>query len=295
MGIADVVPGVSGGTIAFISGIYTPLIQSLASVSHKQRLHELRRGEWLTFFKNCNGSFLLTLGGGIAVSILTLARLIDYLLHHYPVQLWAFFFVLILSSALIILKKSFVPGVKTNIAFFSGALGAFFLTTAAPSALPTTPSLYLLFLNGMIAITAMLLPGISGSYLLVIMGSYATIITALKNFEFSIIFVFALGCAAGILCFSRALAYILKHHRHLTFALLLGFIIGALPKAWPWKSAAGTLLSPAAYAAIQPSGSGAHLSSSLLFMALAVLFTWGLVRLGRLGQVDSQALQRPQT
>jgi len=232
MGGADVVPGVSGGTIAFISGIYEELIHSIKSfdLDAIRLLFAFRLQE---FWQTINGNFLIVLFLGIATSIISLAKLITFLLQEYPIQLWSFFFGLIVISALSVgtqIKK------KNFVSVFSGIVGvivAFWVTTATPAVTPD--GLWFIFLSGMVAICAMILPGISGSFILLIFGKYEFILSSLHNLELIVILVFILGCLVGILSFSRIVSWLLLHYHDLTIAMLAGFMIGSLNKIWPWK------------------------------------------------------------
>ncbi|MEJ8801051.1 DUF368 domain-containing protein [Pontibacter sp. H249] len=232
MGAADVVPGVSGGTIAFITGIYEELLNSIRSVNG-EAIKLLLRFNIAGFWKHINGTFLVVLLAGIGLSFASLSRLILYLLANYPEMLWSFFFGLIVASAVVVAKKitRWTPGV-----IISGVVGAaiaFYITVATPG---QTPEAYwFIFLSGAIAICAMILPGISGSFILVLLAKYEFIMLALKDFKISIIITFGLGCLTGILSFSHVLNWMLKHYHNITVALLTGFMVGSLNKVWPWK------------------------------------------------------------
>ncbi|MFD1187405.1 DUF368 domain-containing protein [Pontibacter rugosus] len=232
MGAADVVPGVSGGTIAFITGIYEELLGSIRSVNG-EAIKLLLRFNLLGFWKHINGNFLLVLLAGIGLSFASLSRLILYLLENYPEMLWSFFFGLIVASAVVVAKQvtRWTPGVV--IAGLLGAAIAYYITVATPG---QTPEAYwFIFLSGAIAICAMILPGISGSFILVLLGKYEYIMLALKDFRISIILTFALGCIAGILSFSHVINFMLKRYYNITISLLTGFMVGSLNKVWPWK------------------------------------------------------------
>lgn len=232
MGAADVVPGVSGGTIAFITGIYEELINSIKSVDGNA-IKLLFSGNIKSFWVKINGSFLLVLLTGIIVSMLSLAKLIIYLLEYHPIPLWSFFFGLILVSAFIVVrevKKFRFQVVLTGIA---GLAIAYLITTATPAETPQ--ALWFIFLAGCIAISAMILPGISGSFILLILAKYQFIIESLSTFNLPVILVFILGCIVGLATFSRIISWIFNHYHDLTVALLAGFMIGSLNKVWPWK------------------------------------------------------------
>ncbi len=232
MGGADVVPGVSGGTIALITGIYEELIDSIKSLN-LDTVKLLLAGKIADFWKAINGTFLLVLFAGIATSLLSLARLITFLMETYPIQLWSFFFGLIIISAIYVAKEIANWTVKAVIALVLGALIAYLITVASPAETPT--ALWFIFISGAIAICAMILPGISGSFILLILGKYIFIITALKEADISVIAVFGIGCVVGLLSFARVISWLLSNYHTLTIAVLAGFMIGSLNKIWPWK------------------------------------------------------------
>ena len=232
MGAADVVPGVSGGTIAFITGIYDKLILSINSFD-PEAFKLFFTGKFKEFLIKTNFLFLLTILGGILTSVFSLAKLISYLLKNYPVQIWSFFFGLVLASMYIVLKEVSKWRVSTVLAFIFGTLGAFFLVGMIPV---TTPSAWwFTFLSGFIAISAMILPGISGSFMLVLLSQYERILTAVHTFKISVLLMFSAGAGAGIIAFSKILGYFLKYYRDVTMAVLSGFMLGSLRKVWPWK------------------------------------------------------------
>ena len=232
MGAADIVPGVSGGTMAFITGIYDTLLSSIRSVDAEfvRRVFKLdMRGAW----EHINGGFLLALMAGIVTSIITLARLISWLLENHPVPLWAFFFGLILASALVLLRQ--VRG-------WSPARGLCLLTgviVAATIALAPVVNMHFglagVFISGFLAICAMILPGISGSFILVLLGMYGTVLAAVNAIDLLFLGVLATGAVAGLLCFSRLLHFLLHRFHEGTMALLTGFLFGSLLVVWPWK------------------------------------------------------------
>ena len=232
MGAADVVPGVSGGTIAFIVGIYDELIDSIKSIN-MQSLKLLFTGKLRAFWKAINGNFLFFLIAGIAISVFSLAKLITFLLETEPVLVWSFFFGLVLASTWFVSKDIKEGNWKTVPSFLAGAVIAYYITVATPAETPT--HLLFIFLCGAIAICAMILPGISGSFILVLLGKYFYIMEAVKTLDFVVLGVFALGCLLGITSFSRLLSYALKHLRNITLAVLSGFMLGSLNKVWPWK------------------------------------------------------------
>jgi len=232
MGAADVVPGVSGGTIAFISGVYEELIATLNSINLNS-LKTLKLQGVSATWKKINGNFLLALFVGILLSILTLSKLVAWLLLEEPVLLWAFFFGLVLASIIFVLKKIN----QWNSAVFLGLIlgGVFAYQLTQLNALGNSDSNWYLFLSGAIAICAMILPGISGAFILVILGSYANVLQALNDKDIAKITIFMTGALIGILSFSRLLKWLFKRFKNMTLAVLTGFMIGALSKIWPWK------------------------------------------------------------
>ncbi len=232
MGAADVVPGVSGGTIAFITGIYEELLDSIRSVD-AGAIKLLLGFRLADFWRHINGTFLLVLLSGIGFSVLALSRVILFLLANHPELLWSFFFGLIVASAWVVGRK--IGRWSTGVVLF-GLLGtaiAYYVTVATPAQTPEAH--WFIFLSGAIAICAMILPGISGSFLLVLMAKYEFILNAVKELRLDVIAVFGAGCVVGILSFSRVLNWALKHHHNTTVALLTGFMVGSLNKVWPWK------------------------------------------------------------
>ncbi|MEM7185836.1 MAG: DUF368 domain-containing protein, partial [Bacteroidota bacterium] len=232
MGAADAVPGVSGGTIAFISGIYEELITTIGNVNFSL-IGTLRKQGFMAFWKQLNGGFLLALLSGIILSFVSFMRLAKYLLEHHPILIWSFFFGLIIASIIYVGKQIKKWNLGAVIALLAGAGVAYFITTLA--SLGSNESSYFLFLAGAIAICAMILPGISGSFILVILGAYKTLSDAIHDLDVKKLLLFVAGAVVGLLSFSRLLKWLFKHHENTTLALLTGFIIGSLNKIWPWK------------------------------------------------------------
>lgn len=253
MGAADVVPGVSGGTIAFISGIYEELLKSIKSAD-VQSLKLLLSFKLKEFWVHINGGFLLPLFIGIVVSIISLAKGISYLLDHEPVLIWSFFFGLIIASILFIIKQVKEWSIGGVGALIAGAIIAYGITVMAPAQIPD--GLVYIFFAGALAICAMILPGISGSFILLLLGAYSTIlgavsgcIDAVRAGEWmalaehgTILGVFIAGCALGITSFARALSWMFQNAYNATIALLSGFMLGSLNKVWPWKETLETRL-----------------------------------------------------
>ena len=232
MGAADVVPGVSGGTMAFITGIYDRLLAAIRAFD-LTALQLLFKRDLRALWQHVDGSFLLALVAGIVTSVVSLARLLSWLLEHHPVPLWAFFFGLILASALILLRQ--VPGWSAPrlLALLGGV--AIALTIGLSPVLNLDVGLGVVFVAGFIAICAMILPGISGSFILVLLGMYGTVLSALKGFDLIFLLVLASGAACGLLVFSRLLHWLLQRFHGATLATLTGFLFGSLVVVWPWK------------------------------------------------------------
>ncbi|MEG2945333.1 MAG: DUF368 domain-containing protein, partial [Bacteroidales bacterium] len=225
-------PGVSGGTIAFIVGIYEELINSIKSIN-LDSLRLLATFRLKKFWEAINGNFLLTVVSGILISIFSLAKLITFLLENHPVMVWSFFFGLVLASTYVVSKRIRKLSLSRWIIFAIGAVAAYFITIATPASTPE--GLWFIFLSGAIAICAMILPGISGSFILVLLGKYFYIMTAVKSFNIPVMITFACGAGIGIISFSNVLSWLLRKYHDLTIALLAGFMLGSLNKVWPWK------------------------------------------------------------
>lgn len=246
MGAADVVPGVSGGTIAFISGIYEELIESIDNLNLSV-FKVWKTSGFKTAWQSINGNFLLALFSGIIISILSLSKLIKWLLHNEPILLWSFFFGLVLASILYIAKqiKNWSPLIY--IAITLTALLSYLITLTEPFASPDSP--FYLFFCGFLAIIAMILPGVSGAFILLILGAYQTAIDTINNLRDGLFtgnmelfkdallnfILLAIGAVVGLKVFSKILNWMFKHKKNITLAILTGFMIGSLNKIWPWK------------------------------------------------------------
>ena len=237
MGAADVVPGVSGGTIAFISGIYKELIDSISNLN-LGLITTLKKSGFKTFWHEANANFLVSVFLGILISALSVMNLMHYLLEHFPVQVWSFFFGLVAASIIFVGKqiKNWTP-ILLGIFFLSAAVA---YSISKVNVVDSSENLMYLFLCGAVAICAMILPGISGSFILVLMGAYSTISSAVHNKEILKLGVFFAGCLVGLLSFSRLLKWLFSRYENATLVILTGFILGSLNKIWPWKK---TLLS----------------------------------------------------
>lgn len=232
MGAADAVPGVSGGTIAFISGIYEELINTISGVNFSL-ITTLRKEGFFAFWNQLNGNFILALLSGIVISFVSFMRLAKYLLENHPILIWSFFFGLIIASIYFVGKQITRWHLSTILGVIIGTVIAYYITTIPASGV--NDSSYFLFFAGAIAICAMILPGISGSFILVILGAYKTLSVAIHDFDFKKLALFVGGAIVGLLSFSHILKWLFKTYHNLTLALLTGFILGSLNKVWPWK------------------------------------------------------------
>ncbi|MFT5781902.1 MAG: putative membrane protein [Pseudomonas sp.] len=231
MGAADVVPGVSGGTVAFITGIYDELLRSLANFP--QAIGLLLRGRIAAAWQAANATFLLVLLAGILTSVLSLARLITYLLAEQPIPVWSFFFGLIVVSSHLVSREIQRWNWNRGVSFACGAGFAYWITVATPMQLGDDP--FTLFCAGAIAICAMILPGISGSFILVLLGLYGVVLAAVNNLNVLLLGFFASGCLLGLISFASLLRWVLTRWRDLSLAFLTGLMLGSLNKIWPWK------------------------------------------------------------
>lgn len=290
MGAADVVPGVSGGTIAFIAGIYEELINSIKSID-LQAVRLLLSLKFADFWKKINGTFLLSVVGGVAISIFSLARLMTWLLEHHPIYIWSFFFGLIIASSVLVAREIKHWNLGTVIALLAGAVIAYVITVMSPAETPNT--WWFIILSGAIAICAMILPGISGAFILLLMGKYSYILGAVSHLEIGIILLFVVGALGGIISFSHLLSWLLKNHHTITVATLTGFMVGSLNKVWPWKETLRTYtdshgyIKPLEEANVSPFRfEELYQAEPLLWQAIAMcaagfLLIWGLETIGR--------------
>ena len=233
MGAADVVPGVSGGTIAFISGIYEELLGSISNIN-LELFKTLKNEGFKIAWKKLNGNFLLALFLGIFISVVSLAKAIKYLLENEPILLWSFFFGLVLASIIYIAKQIKKWNFISVLVLIIGAFVAYYITTLNPL-VNENSSLLFMFIAGALAICAMILPGISGAFILVLLGAYKPILSAVSDKDLKTIAVVGLGAIVGLLSFSKILKWLFNHYKDYTLAVLTGFIIGSLNKIWPWK------------------------------------------------------------
>ncbi len=234
MGAANVIPGVSGGTIALLTGIFTEIIDALNAMMSPESWKLLLNGKFKDFWKKIHGAFLVSLFIGVLVSIFTLAKVMVYVMDYYPIQTWAFFFGLIIASSAYMIYD--IKGWKINDFLFFAigiALGVAICTLSPTS---TPDDLWFIFICGAIAVCTMILPGISGSFILVILGKYDYIMQAVNQMNIPVLGVFAIGCIIGILGFSKFLHWLLARCERQTMLVLVGFVIGALVKVWPWNN-----------------------------------------------------------
>ena len=239
MGAADVVPGVSGGTIAFITGIYEELIDSIRGINLKA-VKLFFTGRWSSFWRQINGNFLLAVFSGIFVSVLSLAKLLEYLLEHQPVLIWSFFFGLVLASSYVISRKISRWDYSKILALAGGTAIAFYITSVTPTT--TTDAHWFVILSGGIASCAMILPGISGSFILLLLGKYTFALHAVNERILVDLFLLGFGAVSGLILFANFLSWLLRRYHDLTVAMLVGFMIGSLNKIWPWKEIVTSIL-----------------------------------------------------
>lgn len=291
MGAADVVPGVSGGTIAFVTGIYEELLRSITSVD-AEALRLLFRFKLKSLWTKINGSFLLVLFGGIITSIISLAKLVTFLLSTYPIQVWSFFFGLILISCIIIMREIEKWNLSVILFFILGCAAAYFISTSTGIQMPNT--LLFIFFSGILAICAMILPGISGAFILLLIGKYEYMMRALTSTDIPVIATFVTGCVIGLILFARLLSWTLSKYRSISIATLAGIMLGSLYKVWPWKTALSYRLNqegyqvPAFEKSVLPgeflriTGQDPHIFYAILFAALGIFLVILLEKLASL-------------
>ncbi len=300
MGAADVVPGVSGGTIAFISGIYEELISSIDKINLGV-FKVWRSSGFKKAWQSINGTFLLVLFSGIAISILSLAKAIKWLLHNEPVLLWSFFFGLVLASIIYIAKQIENWSVPIVLGIILTSILSYYITLAEPFASPESP--YYLLFCGFIAIIAMILPGVSGAFILLILGAYQTAIETINNLRDGILdgnmqlfkdalinfLLLAVGAIIGLKVFSKVLNWMFQNKKNITLAILTGFMIGSLNKIWPWKEVLSYRINsegievPLLEKSISPfQFDGDHkFTAALLLMVIGFITIFALEYLGR--------------
>jgi putative membrane protein len=289
MGAADVVPGVSGGTIAFITGIYSELLHSLSRFN-LQFITTLKNQGVKAAWLHINGNFLLSLGLGIIVSILSLAQLVTYLLDSHPLLVWSFFFGLIVASSIFVLRQIRGWNVGGIILLIAGITLAVAIGQLRPAEVVASNAY--IFMAGAIAICAMILPGISGSFILLLLGVYGHVLGAVKALDLTTLALFGSGCVVGLLSFVRILTWLLDHYHQRIIALLAGFIAGSLYLVWPWKEVLSVytdshgIEQPLTQANVLPAdfelltGQSAQLLPCILLMISGLLVVFALEKLG---------------
>ncbi len=240
MGAADVVPGVSGGTMAFILGIYEELINSIRVIASAETIKLLLGFKLKEVFEVIPWKFLLAIGVGIMLAILSLARFLEWALQNHPVLLWSFFFGLVMASIITVSRRVSRWNGINIIGLIIGTIIGYIIVGLVPMQTPN--GYWFFFLSGAIAICAMILPGISGSFILVLLGKYETILGAVNNRDFVTLFFVAAGAAIGIVSIAQVLGWLFKRYHDLTVALLIGLMVGSLRKIWPWKETIATII-----------------------------------------------------
>jgi putative membrane protein len=274
MGAADVVPGVSGGTIAFITGIYEELINSIKNID-VEAVRLFFTGRWKSFWKKINGNFLLAVFAGIFISVLSLARLLEFLLEQHPIMIWSFFFGLVLASSYVVSRKISHWEYVKIVALVGGIGIAFYITSVTPTT--TTDSSWFVILSGGLASCAMILPGISGSFILLLLGKYSFALHAVNERILLDLLLLGVGAVTGLILFANLLSWLLKKYHDITIAVLVGFMIGSLNKIWPWKETLETIvvdgkMKPLVEKNILPAPGAAddHFWTALLMMAAGI-------------------------
>lgn len=280
MGAADVVPGVSGGTIAFITEIYEELVNSIKSIN-AQALKGLFSKGIGAFWRQINGNFLVAVFLGIMISVFSLANLLEHLLHTYPILVWSFFFGLIIASAIYVAKKITHWNLKKIAGIIGGIVVAYSITELTPAQTPEAS--WFIFISGALAICAMILPGISGAFILLLLGKYQFVIGAVGNLNVSVLAILVVGALVGIISFSNLLSWLLRKYHDVTIAVLAGFMVGSLNKIWPWKQTVSTFIDrhgevqPLVQKNVLPSEFAAHTGQDPLLIKALILAAVGFV------------------
>lgn len=275
MGSADLVPGVSGGTIALIVGVYEDLINSIKTVSGTTLKLGLK-GQIKEAIASVPFKFLVPLGLGLLTAVLTLAKALEWLLLNQPVFLWSFFFGLVLASIVVVGRRVKVWSIQAVVSFTIGAISAYAIVGLVPVETPATLPAF--FISGLIAICAMILPGVSGSFLLIIMGKYSQILTAVSERNFVVLGTVAIGAVLGLALFSRVLSWLFEHYHDTAIAALTGVMLGSLRKIWPWKEVLQTYLDshgvemPLVEQNILPSAYDQNFLLAVLLMVIGMVF-----------------------
>jgi len=274
MGAADAVPGISGGTIALLLGIYEKLINTIGNINISL-LKDLKSNGFTYFWQKLNGNFLLSLIIGIGISLITFVKITAYLFDKYPILIWSFFLGLVIATIYVIYKliKSWN---YINIIFVIIATLISFYLTKINAIDNINISLSYILICGIIAASAMIIPGISGALILVILGLYSTIINAVNNLEFDKIITFTSGAIIGLLSFSKIIKWMFSKNSSLTYSILLGFVIGSLSKVWPWKSELGQNILPSSYIGEN------YLFYSIILISIGFLLIFSLEKIQKL-------------
>ena len=274
MGAADAVPGVSGGTIALLLGIYEELINSIGNINISL-FKELYKNGFYSFWKKLNGNFLLSLITGILFSLVTFVKLTAYFFDKHPILIWSFFLGLVLATIYVIYKliKSWN---YINIIFVIIATLISFYLTKINAIDNINISLSYILICGIIAASAMIIPGISGALILVVLGLYSTMINAVDNLEFDKIITFTSGAIIGLLSFSKIIKWMFSKNSSLTYSILLGFVIGSLSKVWPWKSELEQNILPSSYIGEN------YLFYSIILISIGFLLIFSLEKIQKL-------------
>ena len=276
MGTANVVPGVSGGTIALITGIYAEVIEALNSLMVGATWKALFHGEFRKFWQCIHGRFLLALAIGVVASVFSLAKLMTYTLSHFPVQTWAFFFGLIIASAVLMFRDLKDWRARDVLFALLGVGLGLMVCTLSPTQTPD--SWWFIFLCGAVAVCTMILPGISGSFVLVIFSKYDFIMNAVAELDVPVLLIFFAGCVVGILAFSKFLHWLLARFERQTMLVLLGFVLGSLVKVLPWSNPEAIRLSQGLEAGMPYAP---HIASAVLWCLIGVALVLGTDYLGR--------------
>lgn len=272
MGAADVAPGVSGGTMALLLGIYDELVAALRSVTERPFWEALSRGRLVAAFNYARIPFLVALLGGILTSVFLLAHLITWLFDHRPVLITAFFFGLVAASVLVVARRVERWGPRAALLFMTGAVGAWLMVDLTPTQTPDAP--WFVFLSMALAVCALILPGISGAFVLVLLGKYQLLLEAVAARDLGTLAIGFAGGVAGLLSFARVLAWLLSRHRHATLATLTGLMLGSLRKVWPYQEDAG-----GTQVLVLPAGSWLDPQTGLVWAALIAVIGAGAVLL----------------
>ena len=276
MGAANVVPGVSGGTIALITGIYAEVFEALNSLMVGATWKALFHGEFRKFWQCIHGRFLLALAIGVVASVFSLAKLMTYTLSHFPVQTWAFFFGLIIASAVLMFRDLKDWRARDVLFALLGVGLGLMVCTLSPTQTPD--SWWFIFLCGAVAVCTMILPGISGSFVLVIFSKYDFIMNAVAELDVPVLLVFFAGCVVGIVAFSKFLHWLLARFERQTMLVLLGFVLGSLVKVWPWSNPEAIRLSQGLEAGMPYAP---HIAAAVLWCLIGVALVLGTDYLGR--------------